>query len=59
MKKYQVELYKDGVFFSVLANTKGKTKLCLSTAKKWAKEYTNTFLTNRDCLQVLLKITIV
>ena len=59
MKQYQVEVYKDGVFFSVLANSKGKTKLSIVTAKKWAKEYTRTFLSNPDCLQTLLKISIV
>lgn len=59
MKKYQVEVYKNGVFFSVLANSKGKTKLSIITARKWAKEYTNTFLANPDCIQTLLKISIV
>ena len=59
MKKYQVEVYKNNVFFSVLANSKGKTKLCHATARKWAKEYTKTFLTNPDCLQTLVKINIV
>lgn len=59
MKQYQVEVYKDGVFFSVLANSKGKTKLSIVTARKWANEYTRTFLSNPDCLQTLLKISIV
>ena len=59
MKQYQVEVYKDGVFYSILANSRGKTKLCHATAKKWSKEYTKTFLANPDCLQTLLKISIV
>lgn len=59
MKQYQVEVYKNNVFFSVLANSKGKSKLSIVTARKWAKEYTKTFLANPDCIQTLLKITIV
>ena len=59
MKQYQVEVFKDGVFYSVLANSKGKTKLCLATARKWASDYSKTFLTSPDCLQTLLKIILV
>ena len=57
MIQYQVEIFKNGVFYSVLCNSKGKTKMCLATARKWAKAYTKTFLDNPDCLQTLLKIT--
>ena len=59
-KQYQVNVIIDGRVYSNLCNIKGKTRVCLSTARKWAKQYENTFMhseyfSGRD---LLLKITL-
>lgn len=59
-KAYQVKVTKIGLLSkseSMLCNNRGKTIVCLATAKKWAKEYEQKFIrTNHDMRQVLIQV---
>jgi len=59
-KAYQVKITKIGVLStheSFLCNNRGKTIVCLSTAKKWAEQYRQKFInTGHKFGEVLIQV---
>jgi hypothetical protein len=54
-KAYQVHVYKNNEFSSILSNDTGKTIICYKTAKSWLEKYKIRFL-NCGHTDITLKI---